>query len=187
MDIILYLVLAAVVLVPLYGIYLYNRLVGSRNLVEEGWSGIDVQLKRRANLVPNLIETVKGYAAHEKGVLEELTRARAAATSAGSVAEAGQATGALSTALRHVFALAEAYPELQADDNFRQLQSQLAELEDAIQKARRYYNGAVRRLNTLIEVFPSSIVASRFRFARAEYFEIDDDGERAVPKVDFGS
>lgn len=185
MDVILYILLALVVAVPLYGIILYNRLVAARNLVEEGWSGIDVQLRRRANLVPNLIETVKGYAAYEKGVLEELTAARAAATRAGSVAEAGQATSALSAALRHVFALAEAYPELQADDNFRQLQSQLAEIEDAIQKARRYYNGAVRRLNTLIEVFPSNIVARQFGFQRAEYFEIEDEGERAVPKVDF--
>lgn len=186
MDVILYILLALIVAVPLYGVILYNRLVTARNLVEEGWSGIDVQLKRRANLVPNLIETVKGYAAYEKGVLEELTAARAAVTSARSVSEAGEATSALSVALRHVFAVAEAYPELQADDNFRQLQTQLAEIEDAIQKARRYYNGAVRRLNTLIEVFPSNIVARQFGFERAEYFEIEDEAERAVPKVDFG-
>ncbi len=187
MSVILYIVLAAAVLIPIYGIILYNRLVTSRNMVEEGWSGIDVQLKRRADLIPNLVETVKGYASHEKGVLEEVTRARAAATSARGVEETGQAENMLTGALRQLFAVAEDYPELKADDNFRELQTQLAEIEDDIQKARRYYNGAVRRLNTQCEVFPSNIVASQFRFERAEYFEIEDPHSRELPRVDFGS
>jgi LemA protein len=185
MSIILYLILAAVVLIPLYGILLYNQLVKSRNLVEEGWSGIDVQLKRRADLIPNLVETVKGYAAHEKGVLEEVTRARAAATSATGVDATRQAENVLTSALRQLFVVAEAYPDLKADDNFQQLQAQLAEVEDELQKSRRYYNGAVRQLNTKIEVFPSNIVAAQFSFERAEYFEIEDAGSREVPKIDF--
>ena len=187
MDIILYILLAAVVLIPLYGILLYNKLVTSRNLVEEGWSGIDVQLKRRSNLIPNLIETVKGYAAHEKGVLEEVTRARAAATSATGVDATRQAENVLTSTLRQLFAVAEAYPDLKADENFQQLQFQLAEVEDQIQKSRRYYNGAVRQLNTKIEVFPSNIVAAQFRFEQADYFEIEDPQSREVPKVSFDS
>lgn len=187
MSTILYIVLALAVLVPLVGVWLYNRLVTSRNMVEEGWSGIDVQLKRRADLIPNLVETVKGYAAHEKGVLEEVTRARAEATAATSPQEKGQAENMLTGALRQLFAVAEAYPDLKADDNFRQLQTQLAEVEDDIQKARRYYNGAVRRLNTQVEVFPSNIVAAQFRFERADYFEIEDPHSRELPRVEFGS
>ena len=187
MSIILYIVLAAVVLIPLYAILLYNKLVQSRNMVEEGWSGIDVQLKRRANLIPNLVETVKGYAAHEKGVLEEVTRARAGAASATGVDATRQAENVLTSALRQLFAVAEAYPDLKADENFQQLQSTLAEIEDDIQKSRRYYNGAVRRLNTRVELFPSNIVASQFRFEQADYFEIEDPQSREVPKVDFGS
>jgi LemA protein len=187
MTIILYVILAVIVLIPLCGIILYNALVRSRNMVEEGWSGIDVQLKRRADLIPNLLETVKGYAAHEKGVFEEVTRARVGAVSAQGPAAAGQAENALTAALGHLFAVAEAYPDLKADDNFRQLQAQLAEIEDAIQKARRYYNGAVRRLNTKVELFPSNVVAQQFRFERGEYFEIEDPSSRAVPKIDFGS
>ena len=187
MSIFLYVLLAVAVLIPLYGIVLYNALVKSRNLAEEGWSGIDVQLKRRADLIPNLVETVKGYAAHEKGVLEEVTRARAEATSARGVEAQGQAANMLTSALRQLFAVAEAYPDLKADGNFQQLQAQLAEVEDDIQKARRYYNGAVRQLNTMVEQFPSNIVASQFRFQRAEYFEIEDPHSREVPKIDFGS
>jgi LemA protein len=182
----LYILLALVVLILLVVIYLYNRLVSSRNLVEEGWSGIDVQLKRRADLIPNLVETVKGYAGHEKGVLEAVTAARAAATSATGVGDAGKAENMLTASLRQLFAVAEAYPDLKADANFRDLQGQLSEVEDQIQKARRYYNGAVRQLNTQIELFPSNIVASQFRFQRAEYFEIEDPHSREAPKVSFG-
>jgi LemA protein len=183
----LYILLALVVLVPLYGIYLYNQLVSSRNMVEEGWSGVDVQLKRRADLIPNLVETVKGYASHEQGVLESVTKARAGAASAKGVEEKQQAENVLTGVLRQLFAVAEAYPELKADENFQQLQDQLSELEDEIQKSRRYYNGGVRQLNTKIELFPSNIVASQFRFQRAEYFEIEDPHSRELPKVDFGS
>jgi len=187
MTIILYVILAGIVLIPLYGVILYNALVRSRNMVEEGWSGIDVQLKRRADLIPNLLATVKGYAAHEKGVFEEVTQARAGAISARGAVAAGQAETALSAALGRLFAVAEAYPELKADANFRELQGQLAEIEDALQKARRYYNGAVRAMNTKVELFPSNIVAQQFRFPRAEYFEIEDPQNREVPMIDFGA
>ena len=186
MSIVLYILLAIVVLVPLWAILIYNRLVRSRNLVEEGWSGIDVQLTRRADLVPNLVETVKGYAAHEKGVLEEVTRARAEATSAKGVEDTQKASNMMTAALRQLFAVAEAYPNLKADANFRELQTQLAEIEDFLQKARRYYNGAVRQLNTMIEQFPSNLIANQFGFIRAQYFEIEDPKSREVPKVDFG-
>jgi LemA protein len=155
-------------------------------MVEEGWSGMDVQLKRRSDLIPNLVETVKGYAAHEKGVLEEVTRARAEATSASDTEQSQRAENALTSALRQLFAVAENYPDLKADDNFRQLQAQLAEVEDQIQKARRYYNGAVRQLNSFIEIFPSNLVAMQFRFERAEYFEIEDPHSREAPRVSFG-
>lgn len=180
-------VLAVVLLIPLYVIYAYNRLVASRNLVEDGWSGIDVQLKRRANLIPNLVKTVKGYAAHERNVLEEVTRARAVAVNAVDLDEKRGAENGLTVALGRLFALAEAYPELKADDNFGAFQTELAEIEDAIQKARRYYNGAVRRLNTMVEQFPSNLVAAQFRFRQAAYFEIEDPHSRAVPTVDFDS
>lgn len=185
MSTILYIILALVVLIPLYGIILYNQLVKFRNMVEEGWSGIDVQLKRRADLIPNLVETVKGYADHEKGVLEEVTRARAAATSAKGVDETGKAENMLTSALRQLFAVVEAYPDLKADDNFQQLQEQLAEIEDDLQKSRRYYNGSVRQLNTKVELFPSNIVASQFGFQQAVYFEIEDAASREAPKIDF--
>ena len=186
-NIFLLIVLAIVLGVPLYAIVLYNRLVSSRNLVEEGWSGIDVQLKRRANLIPNLVETVKGYASHEKGVLEEVTRTRSSAVNASAVGEKQEAENLFTAAIGRLFALAEDYPDLKADENFRELQEQLAEIEDAIQKSRRYYNGAVRQLNTQIDVFPSNIVASQFRFQHADYFEIDDPKSREVPSIDFGS
>ena len=186
MSVILYLLIAAIILAALYVVYLYNRLVRSRNMVEEGWSGIDVQLKRRADLIPNLVETVKGYAAHEAGVLKRVTEARAEATRATGVEQTQKAENMMTSALRQLFAVAEDYPELKADGNFRELQQQLDAVEDAIQKARRYYNGAVRQLNTLVEQFPSNLVASQFGFGRAEYFEIEDPHSREVPQVSFG-
>ncbi len=185
MQIVFYVILAAVVLLPLYVIYLYNGLVRSRNLVEEGWSGIDVQLKRRANLIPNLVETVKGYAAHESSVLEEVTKARTAAGQASDLSAKTSAENGFTAAIGHLFAVAEAYPDLKADDNFQALQDELSDIEGAIEKARRYYNGAVRRLNTMIEQFPSNLVAGQFRFFRAQYFEIEDPQSRAVPDVSF--
>ena len=168
-----------------WGIAIYNKLVRNRNLVMEGWSGIDVQLKRRANLIPNLIESVKGYMGHERGVLTEVTELRAKSMAAAAPGERGQAEGALGRALANLFAVAENYPDLKANQNFLDLQDQLAEIEEQIQLARRYYNGATRNLNILIESFPSNLVAGFFKFIQSEYFEIEDDGDRAVPEVKF--
>jgi LemA protein len=173
--------------VAAYVVAIYNNLVHSRNLAEEGWSGIDVQLKRRANLVPNLVETVKGYATHERETLEAVTAARRESLDAATTSGQATAENDLTHALGRLFAVAEAYPELKADAGFRQLQSQLHAIEGDLEKSRRYYNGTVRKLNTLIEQFPSNLVANQFGFTGAEYFEIEDPSERAVPSVDFGS
>ena len=154
---------------------------------EEGWSGIDVQLKRRSNLIPNLLESVKGYMGHEKSVLEGVTRLRSQAMNAESVDDKMAAESALSGMLGKFFALAENYPDLKANQNFIDLQQQLSEVEDEIQMSRRYYNGTVRNLNVGIETFPNSIVAGMFNFEKGEFFEIEDDSDRAVPKVDFNS
>ncbi|MCP4330843.1 MAG: LemA family protein [Alphaproteobacteria bacterium] len=168
-----------------WAIAIYNRLVKLKNMVEEGWSGIDVQLKRRSNLIPNLIETVKGYMGHERELLEKVTELRSKSLQSHAPHDQGQLEGALSGMLGTLFAVAENYPDLKADANFRQLQQEISEIEDQIQLARRYYNGTVRNLNTLIESFPSNLVANFFRFATAEFFEIDDPAEKAVPQVDF--
>ena len=168
-----------------YLIYAYNALVSSKNLTQEGWSGIDVQLRRRADLIPNLIETVKGYAAHEDKLFRDIADLRAKSIGGGTVAEQSAIGQAMTAALGRLFAVAEAYPELKADANFRDLQDKLAHIEDEIQLARRYYNGAVRNLNTMIESFPSNFVAGFFRFEKAEFFEIGDAAAREVPKVDF--
>ena len=170
-----------------WGILIYNRLVARRQQVREGWSGIDVQLKRRVDLIPNLVNTVKGYAQHERGVLEAVTEMRSrvqAAAGAGPAARQA-AEGELSMALSRLLMVAESYPALAADANFRELQSTLADLEDQIQMSRRYYNGSVRDLNTLIESFPSNIVAGWFRFLPAEYYEVEHAGDRALPSVAF--
>ncbi|MDP3182178.1 MAG: LemA family protein [Desulfobaccales bacterium] len=182
---ILYILLALAAISLLGLVAIYNRLVRNKNLVQEGWSGIDVQLKRRADLIPNLIETVKGYMGHERGVLEKLTELRAKSLQATQVGEKGRVEGALGAALGNLFAVAENYPDLKASQNFIELQKSLADLEDQIQMARRYYNGAVRNLNILIGSFPSNLVAGAFNFTPAEYFELEDTGERAVPKVAF--
>ncbi len=168
-----------------WGVSIYNNLVKSRNLVAEGASGIDVQLKRRADLIPNLLETVKGYMAHEKGTLEEVTRMRARCADAGSLGEKGQAEGLLGAALGRLFAVAENYPDLKADKNFAELQESLEKIEEEIQLARRYYNGTARNMNILVESFPSNLVARGFGFNTAEYFEIEIPGDRQVPKVEF--
>lgn len=183
----MYILLAIVVLVVLYGIFLYNGLVRSRQMAEEAWSGIDVQLKRRADLIPNLIETVKGYASHEKSTLEEVVelRNRAQAVPAGDVAGRAAAEGMLSQALGKLFALAEAYPDLKANQNFLELQNSLETMESEIQMSRRYYNGAARDLNVKVESVPSNIIASQFGFSKREYFEIEDPADRAVPAVKF--
>jgi LemA protein len=179
--------LILLVLVAGYAVVTYNGLVRARQLVREAWSGIDVQLKRRADLIPNLIETVKGYAAHERGTFEEVTelRARAQSLPAGDVAGRAQVEGMLSQALGRLLAVAEAYPDLKANQNFMQLQTTLETLEGEIQMSRRYYNGAARDLNIKVESFPSNLVAGAFGFEKADYFEIENPEDRAVPQVSF--
>jgi LemA protein len=180
-------ILGVVVLAALYAVVLYNGLVKSRQMVEEGWSGIDVQLKRRTDLIPNLLETVKGYMGHERETLEAVTNARAAATSAaaGTPAQRAQAEGQLSQALGRLIATAEAYPDLKASTNFLEFQAALQTIEDEIQMARRYYNGAVRNLNVMVESVPSNFIAGPFGFQKAEYFELENPADRAVPSVKF--
>ncbi len=166
---------------------LYNRLVRLRNGSENAWSDIDVQLKRRHDLVPNLVETVKGYAQHEQKTLNEVVQARGRAQQAGTPGERAQAEGNLSRVLGHLFALAEAYPDLKANENFLGLQRELSGIEESIQNARRYYNAIVRDLNTATETFPSNIVASSFGFDKKEYFELDSEAERSSPAVSFAN
>lgn len=180
-------VLLLVVAVLVYGIYLYNALVRASQMVKEAWSGIDVQLKRRADLIPNLVSTVKGYAAHERAALEEVTelRARAQSLPRDDVAARGEAEASLSGALSRLFALAEAYPDLKANQNFLELQKALSATENEIQYARRYYNGAVRNLNVMVESVPSNLVAASFGFRSAAYFQIEEAGDRAVPQASF--
>ncbi|GAA2901718.1 LemA family protein [Microbacterium esteraromaticum] len=177
-------VLIVVGVLLLVGIYLwstYNSLVQLNVRVDEAWSGITVQLKRRADLIPNLIETVRGYAAHEKEVFEGVTRARAETLAATGPAEAGVAEGHLQQALRSLFAVAEAYPQLQASQNYLQLQHSLVDTEDKIQAARRFYNGGVRELNTKIKVFPNNLFARGLGFTEREFFEVSDDGAISEP------
>ena len=183
-------IIAGIVLVlalgiVVWGIGVYNGLIRLRNTKDEGWSGIDVQLKRRHDLVGNLVNTVKGYMAHEKDVLEEIAKMRSMAQNAAGVAQAAQAEGQLSQALGRLFAVMENYPQLRANENVMQLQNTLTALEDEIQLARRYYNGTVREYNTRTEVFPASIVARQYGFQKAEFFELDNVAEREVPKVSF--
>jgi len=169
-------------------IAIYNKLVKLRTASQGAWADVDVQLKRRHNLVANLVETVKGYTSHEQGTLEKVIQARnAAAAAGGGVAEAGAAESMLTGMLRQVFALSEAYPELKADTQFTGLQKSLNELEDAIQNARRYYNAVVRDYNTRIQSVPDLFVARVGGFTEAEFFELQDEEQRAVPKVDFGT
>jgi LemA protein len=180
-------ILAVIVAAVGYGIYLYNDLVSKRQLTTEGWSGIDVQLKRRTDLIPNLLETVKGYMGHERETLEAGTNARAAATAGAGKgpAERSALEGALSGALGKLLAIAEAYPDLKANTTFLEFQGALQTVEDEIQLSRRYYNGATRNLNTAVESFPQNVVANSFKFEKAEYFELENDAERAVPSVKF--
>ena len=171
--------------IVLWAVILYNGLVRKRNMVEEAWSGIDVQLKRRTDLIPNLVTTVKGYAAHEQSTLEDVVRLRGQAQQAQGVGETAQTQELLGQALGRLFALAENYPDLKANTTFLELQSSLQEIEEQIQLARRYYNGAVRELNIAVEAFPSNLIANRFSFVKAEFFELENATERAVPKVEF--
>ena len=162
-------------------IALYNRFVRLRNRVDNAWAQIEVQLKRRWDLIPNLVETVKGYAAHERGTFEAVTEARAAAQRAASPAETAAAEGILGQALGRLFAVAEAYPELQADENFRQLQSELAETENRIAVSRQVYNDTVLTYNNAIQTFPGVLIAGPFGFSKREFFEVEDDAQREVP------
>ncbi|WP_062070757.1 LemA family protein [Demequina sediminicola] len=175
-----------VVLLILWGIALYNSLIKVRNLVQESWRQIDVELQRRHNLIPNLVETVKGYAAHERETLQAVIEARSAASAPGSSpAQQGAQENALTAALSQLFALSESYPDLKANAQFMELQRELANTEDRIAAGRRIYNANVRTLNTKIEVFPSSVVAGMFAFQREEYFEVIEPAARQTPDVRF--
>ena len=181
-------VIVIVVLLLLAGliyVLLRNSLINLNQRVGESWSGIDVQLKRRHDLVPNLVESVKGYATHEQETFEKVTQARAAAMQASGPAEAGQAEGQLTAALGGLRVVAEQYPQLRATENFQQLQRQLSELEDEIQASRRIYNSNVQQFNTRIQQFPASIPAKQMGYAEKEYFAITEAGEREVPEVSF--
>ena len=173
-----------VLLLVVIGIYLwatYNSLVTLNVRVDEAWSDITVQLKRRADLIPNLIETVKGYAAHEKQVFENVTKARAETVNASTPAEASAAENHFQAALKSIFAVAEAYPQLQANQNFLQLQAELVDTEDKIQASRRFYNGGVRELNTKIKVFPNTLFVRGLGFTEREFFEVDEPAAIAEP------
>ena len=179
-----WIVLGIVAAVALWFLGIYNRFVRLRNLAQEAWSGVDVQLKRRWDLVPNLMESVKGYAAHEKQIFEDVAKLRSESLSATTPSAKAAVENALTQSLRSVFAVAEAYPELRASENFQDLQRNLSELEEQIQMARRYYNGSVRDYNILVDSFPSLLVARAFAYGKMDFFELDE-AERAVPKAAF--
>ncbi len=174
-----------IVALILYLVLAYNTMVKMRNHVKEAWSDIDVQLKRRYNLIPNIVSTVKGYAAHEEGVFTKVTEARSNAINATNVKDQGMAENMLSGALKSLFAVAENYPDLKANENFLQLQNELVDTEDKIQAARRFYNGNVRDFNTKIQQFPAKIIANIFKFMAKEFFEIENDEEKKVVDVSF--
>ena len=180
-----WIILGVIVLALLYGIAVYNRLVRLRALVREAFSGITVQLRRRADLVPNLVSTVQGYASHERETLDQVTAHRADAVNAGSVAATAQADNAMTAMLGRLFAVAEAYPDLKADDNFRQLQSELSALETELQSSRRYYNATARDLNTRVVSFPDMFFAGPMGFREEPYYEDADASIQTAPKVDF--
>jgi LemA protein len=188
MTVVIIVIVVLGVLVALYGIATFNSLIRLNNRAQEGFSDIEVQLKRRHDLIPNLVETVKGYAAHERETLEAVTNARAAAMTPGSSpAQQAQQENVLTQALGRLFAVAEAYPDLKANQNFLQLQRDLTDTEDRVAASRRFYNANVRALNTKVETVPSNIVAGMFGIKRAEYFEADDEQVRAAPQVSFGT
>jgi LemA protein len=179
--IVLAVLLGVVLLFGLFLLGIYNGLIRARVRCREAWSGIDVQLKRRASLIPNLVETVKGYAAHEREVLENVTRARAMLEQAGSAGQAAQADNALTSALRSLFAVAENYPQLRANENFLSLQQELSDIEEKIAFARQFYNRNVMDFNTRIEVFPNVLIANMFNFAPFEFFEAEEAAREDVP------
>ena len=184
-GIVLIIIGVVAVLLILYVILTYNGLIRLRNRAEEAYSDIETQLKRRHDLIPNIVEAVKGYAAHERGTFEAVTAARAAAEGASGPQAAGQAENMLTQALGKLFAVAEAYPDLKANENFLQLQNELTDTEDKVQASRRFYNMNVRDLNIKIEQFPSNVIAGMANFEKREFFEIEDAAERAVPQVSF--
>ena len=185
MGIVGWVILAVVVLLLLYVVGIYNRLVRLRALVKEGFSGITVQLRRRADLIPNLVETVKGYATHEREVFEQVSANRSAALTAGSVQATAQADAQMTGLLGRLFAVAEAYPELKANTNFLQLQDQLANIEGELQSARRYYNATVRDLNSTIQSFPPVLIARPMGFTEEPFYQDDDPAIQSAPKVSF--
>ncbi|HEY5382962.1 MAG TPA: LemA family protein [Candidatus Paceibacterota bacterium] len=184
---ILYIVLIVLAVIVLWAVFAYNHFVRMVQRAKEAWADIDVQLKRRYDLIPNLVETVKGYATHEREAFENVTNARSAAMGAGSIAQKGAAENMLSGALKSLFAVAEAYPDLKANQNFLDLQRQLADTEDKIQAARRFYNGNVRDLSTAVQSFPGNLIAGTFHFQSMEYFQLDatDQAAREPVKVQF--
>lgn len=185
MTTLLWIVLAVILLVILWLIATYNGLVQSRNHTDEAWSDIDVQLKRRHDLIPNLVETVKGYAAHEASVFENVTRARAQAMQAHTPAEHAKAENMLTDSLKSLFALSENYPQLRASENFAKLQDELSDTENKVRAARRFYNGNVRDYNTKLQVFPTNLLATTFGFKSREYFGVADESDRAPVAVKF--
>ena len=178
-------ILIVVAVLILWVVGIFNALIRLRNRTKEAWADIDVQLKRRYNLIPNLVETVKGYASHEKGVFEKVSEARSKAMGAQSPKEKGEAENALTGTLKTLFAVSESYPELKASANFVELQRELRDTEDKVQAARRFYNSNVRDLNIKIESFPNNIIAKLFNFKQMELFELTAVAEREVPKVEF--
>jgi LemA protein len=181
----LYIILIVLGVIIFWGILVFNRLITLRNRVKEAWADIEVQLKRRHNLIPNLIETVKGYAAHERELFEKVTEARTKAMGAGTVKEKAQAENFLSSTLKSLFAVAENYPSLKASANFLELQKELRDTEDKIQAARRFYNTNVKDFNIKTESFPSNLIANLFGFKKAEFFEVEEAEVRETPKVSF--
>ncbi|MDD2711251.1 MAG: LemA family protein [Verrucomicrobiae bacterium] len=181
----LILLLLVVVALFLYGATIYNSLIRLRNQVENAWAQIDVQLKRRIDLIPNLVETVKGYAKHEKETLEKVIQARNMAISAKSVGERAEAENVLTGALKSLFAVSEAYPDLKANQNFLQLQEEVTSTENKIAFSRQFYNDSAMAFNTRIELFPVNILAGLFHFARKEFFEVKNEADRTAPQVKF--
>ncbi len=178
-------ILLVVVVIALWVIFVFNRLVTLKNRLKEAWADIEVQLKRRYDLIPNLVEAVKGYASHESSVFEKVTEARTRAMGAKTLKEKGEAENALSGTLKTLFAVSENYPQLRASENFQKFQDELTDTEDKIQAARRFYNGNTRDFNTQIETFPSNFVAQIFNFKSAEFFETEETAQKEAVKVEF--
>jgi LemA protein len=181
----MWILLLIIIVIVAWFVMTYNGLIGLKNRTDEAWSDIDVQLKRRYDLIPNLVATVKGYASHESGTFEKVTAARTAAMAATNPADKAAAENALAGTLKSLFALSESYPDLKANQNFLDLQAQLADTEDKVQASRRFYNGNVRDFNTKIQVFPTNMIAGMLNFTKRDFFGIDNDAERAAPQVQF--